>query len=183
MYNKIDHVKLQRMLRSGRSVAQCAEFFKCTKQAIHQAKNRIDKAVAKDLATRSAPQIVQAEYNTVKKFAKAQNETMELIELLSGLIRGEPNAMDQMQRMHELRGIKWEDPVALQVKLLGELRRQVQLQSEIYSSYASLKSMQEFQAEVINIIMSVVPERRKDIIERLRERRALAGALEFSRTD
>ncbi len=183
MYNKIDHVKLQRMLRRGRSVAQCAEFFKCTKQAIHQAKNRIDKAVAKDLATRSAPQIVQAEYNTVQAFAQAQKETLELIELLSGLIRGDTNAMDTMKKLHELRGTKFEDPVSLQVKLLGELRRQVQLQSEIYSSYTSLKSMQEFQTEVIGIIMSVVPEKRKEIIERLRERRALAGSLEFSRQD
>ena len=76
-------------------------------------------------------------------------------------------------------GYKSRDPSELALKVMAEIRGQLKLQVEIFQALFDMKAVEEFQAEVLEIIEKVSPEARDTIIRRLAEKNALRSSLDL----
>ena len=70
-------------------------------------------------------------------------------------------------------------PRELALKVMAEIRGQVKLQLEIFRALYDMRAVQEFQAEVLEIIENVSPESRNQIVRRLVEKNALRSSLDL----
>jgi len=66
---------------------------------------------------------------------------------------------------------------------MQEIRGQLKLQLEIFQALFDMRAVQQFQAEVLEVIGSVSTGARDEIIRRLTERNALRSALELDRAE
>jgi len=80
----------------------------------------------------------------------------------------------------EVTEYKFKDPRELALRAMAEIRGQLKLQLEIFQALYDMQAVQQFQAEVLEIIGSVDPEARDEIIRRLTERNALRSTLELN---
>jgi hypothetical protein len=76
-------------------------------------------------------------------------------------------------------GYKFRDPSELALKVMAEIRGQLKLQVEIFQALFDMKAVEEFQAEVLEIIENVSPEARDEIVRRLAEKNALRSSLDL----
>ena len=63
---------------------------------------------------------------------------------------------------------------------MQEIRGQLKLQLEIFQALYATQAVQQFQAEVLEIIGNVSPEARDEIIRRLTEKNALRSSLDLN---
>ena len=149
---KIDIIKLERMLRSGKSVKEIAEYFSCTPGAVSMAKKGLNVAVVKSVALENAQRVVDKNLNTIDQLQRINQEANRLL--------------DEAEK----------DP-DLKIKVMGEIRQQLKLQMEIFQYLYDFKAVAAFQEEVLNAIGEVDDATRKKIIYALNEKRALRSAL------
>ncbi len=83
----------------------------------------------------------------------------------------------------EITEYKFKDPRELALKAMQEIRGQLKLQLEIFQALFDMQAVQQFQAEVLEVIGSVSTEARDEIIRRLTERNALRSALDLNRAE
>lgn len=147
---KIDKVKLNQLLRSGKSPKECAQFFGVTAGAITHAKKGLHLCVVKNIALENAGRIVDKNLNAV---AQLQNINQKANDLLDEAI--EANLHDTA------------------LKAMREIRGQLNLQLDIFQTLYDMKAVQEFQTEVLTAIGEVEPDVRDRIIQRLSEKQAI----------
>jgi transposase len=152
---KIDFKKLHQLVTEGKSGREIAKHFGVTPGAISQAKKRLKIAVIKDTALEAAHKIRDKSLNAADQLYKINQEANRLLDTLEK----EPD---------------------LKIKVMKEIRGQLKLQLEIFQCLYDMQSVQEFQAEVLDIIASVDPEVRDEIIYQLKKRSALRSALQFN---
>jgi len=153
--SKIDIIKLNRMLTSGKSVKECAKHFSVTPSAISQAKKNLNVAVVKNVALENAHRVVDKNLDAIDQLQKINIEANRLL--------------DELEQTPELK-----------LKVMSEIRGQLRLQLEIFQTLYDMKAVQEFQQEVLTAIGEASPEIRNEIINKLNERRALRSAIKFS---
>jgi len=152
---KIDVVKLNRLLRSGKSVKQCAEHFGVSPSAVSQSKKNLNVSVVKNVALENAHRVVDKNLNAVDQLNKINQQANTLL--------------DELEFKPELK-----------LKIMAEIRGQLKLQLEIFQSLYDMRMVQEFQAEVLSTIAEASTEVRDDIIRRLQEKRAFRSAVKIS---
>ena len=152
---KIDVVKLNRLLRSGKSVKQCAEHFGVSPSAVSQRKKELNISVVKNIVLESAHRVVDKNLNAVDQLNKINQQANTLL--------------DELEHKPELK-----------LKIMAEIRGQLKLQLEIFQSLYDMRMVQEFQAEVLSTIAEASTEVRDDIIRRLQEKRAFRSAVKIS---
>ncbi|MBW2580686.1 MAG: hypothetical protein JRD00_07045 [Deltaproteobacteria bacterium] len=152
---KVDIHKLSQMLRSGKSVKECAKFFKVTSGAISQHKKNLNVAVVKNVALENAHRVVEKNLNTVEQLRLINDKTLALL--------------DELER----------DP-GLKLKAIAEIRNQIKLQLEIFQSLFGLQAVQEFQQEVLTAIGEVAPEVRNRIVNNLKQKRAVRSTVKIN---
>jgi hypothetical protein len=187
---KIDVVKLNQMLRSGKSVKQCAEYFKVTPPAVSMAKKNLNVSVVKSVALENAHRVTEEHLDAVQQLQKINVKANKMLDELTG----EDKVIDRIVKAVEGVLAYEGDPVKqkayirkvvskinsdrnLTIKIMSEIRGQLNLQLEIFQALYSMKAVQDFQAEVLSAIAEVSPEVRNKIINNLKEKRALRGSV------
>ena len=166
---KIDIMQLNRMLRSGKSVKQCAKFFNVSPSAISQAKKNLNVSVVKNVALENAHRVVDKILNAIDQLQKINSQANELLENAMRIIRGDENPSGNLQR----------DPREVALRAMQEIRGQLKLQLEIFQILYDVKAAEEFQQEVLTAIGEASPEVRDAIISRLGEKRAIRTIIQF----
>jgi predicted transcriptional regulator len=189
--NKIDIIKLNRLLNSGKSVKECAKYFGVTPSAISQAKKGLSVAVVKNVALENAHRVVDKNLNAVEQLQKINGYANDLLDLLMRWNNGDDEALQVLESQVEtkkvrvgdqeefVREFKFKDPRELALKAMAEIRGQLKLQLEIFQTLYDLKAVEEFQNEVLTAIGEESPDVRERIIQRLRERRAVRAVIKF----
>jgi hypothetical protein len=151
---KIDKVKLNQLLRSGKTQRQAAQVFGVTEGAISRAKKELNINVIKNVALESAHEVVAKNLNCVEQLSKINRQANKLL--------------DDLAQKPEMK-----------LKIMSEIRGQLKLQLDIFQCLYDLKAVAQFQEEVLKIISEVDKNVRNQIVYRLNQRRALRSVVKF----
>jgi hypothetical protein len=178
------------MLRSGKSVKECAEFFGVTPPAISMAKKNLNIAVVKSVALESAHKVVDKHLDTVAQLQKINADANEILDLLMRWNRGDDEALQILEsqvrkirvgkKEKTLSEYKFKDPRELALAAMREIRGQLALQLDIFKTMYDMQAVAEFQKEVLAAIGEVEPNVRDKIIYRLKESRALRHSVSIA---
>ena len=183
---KIDVVKLNQMLRSGKSVKQCAEYFKVTPAAVSMAKKNLNVSVVKNVALENAHRVVAKNLDAVEQLQKINRAANQLLDELLGkekVVQGlaivvnkinEGNPADVKEITKLVKQIISDKNTAL--KACQEIRGQLSLQLDIFKTLYGVEAVAEFQREVLEAVAEVAPEVRNRIVNNLKKKRALRGS-------
>jgi predicted transcriptional regulator len=190
--NKIDIVKLNQLIKSGKSVKECAKYFGVTPSAISQAKKGLNVAVVKNVALENAHRVVDKNLNAVEQLQKINGYANDLLDLLMRWNNGDDEALQILETQvatkkirvgdqeEYIREFKFKDPRELALKAMAEIRGQLKLQLEMFQALYDLKAVEEFQNEVLTAIGEENKDVRDRIVQRLCERRAVRAAVKFT---
>ena len=170
---KIDRVQLDRMLRAGKSQREIAQVFGVSEAAVSKARKELRVAVVKSVALESAHKVVDKNLDAVSQLQKINEAANEILDLLMRWSRGDEEALKSLDKQGQTK----RDPRELALKAMQEIRGQLGLQLDIFKTLYDVQAIAEFQREVLNAIGEVSPDVRDRIIQRLKESRALRGAV------
>jgi len=151
---KIDRVKLNQLVRSGKLQREIAQVFGVTESAISKAKKELHVTVIKNVAMESAGRVVDKSLNAVDQLQKINVEANRLL--------------DELEQTPEVK-----------LKAMAEIRGQLKLQLEIFQSLYELKAVEEFQQEVMNVIGDLNPDARDKIVRGLVQKRAIRTVIKY----
>jgi len=184
---QIDRVKLNRMLRSGKSQREIAQVFGVTEGAISKAKKELNISVVKNVSLERAHEVVSQTLDSVAQLKLINTHANELLDLLMRWNRGDAEALQILESqvrkvkvkgsVEEITEYRMKDPRELALKAMGEIRSQLSLQLEIFKTLYDLEAVAEFQSTVLDLIGEVDASLRNRIIQKLREGKALRGSL------
>lgn len=186
---KIDHVKLNRLLRSGKTQRECAQVFGVTESAVSKAKKELSINVVKNVALENAHRVVDKNLNTVEQLQKINDHANWLLDHVMAWTRGDEAAIQVLEKNTRQVNVgtrddpewateyKFKDPHEIALKAMAEIRNQLKLQLEIFQCLYDMKAVQEFQQEVLSAIGEASPEVRNAIIGQLAKKRALRQSL------
>lgn len=172
MAKHIDTIKLNQLIREGKSVKDCASFFRVSSSAICQAKKKLHAGVVKNVALENAHRVVNKNLDVIEQLEKINRHANELLDVLIQHTRGEKDTKPETPANHT----KIDSP-ELALKTMSEIRNQLRLQMDIFQALYDLKAVAEFQQEVLAAIGEASPDVRKTIIRRLEEKRAIRTAV------
>jgi transcriptional regulator len=161
---KIDRLKLNQMLRNGKSQREAADFFGVSEAAISKARKELNLNVVKSVALENAHRIVDKNLNAVEQLQDINNHANWLLEHVMKWIKGDETAIQVLEKNARLVNVgtreepeyvteyKFKDPHEVALKAMGEIRAQLKLQLEIFQTLYDMKAVQEFQEEVLSTI-------------------------------
>ena len=186
---KIDKVKLNQLLRSGKSQRECAQVFGVTEGAISKAKKELNISVVKNVSLENAHRIVAKNLDTISQLQKINSHANELLDLCMRWQRGDNEALQILESQvkhvrvngqdEPVKEFKFKDPREIALKAMAEIRGQLKLQLEIFQTLYDMKAVEEFQTEVLTAIGEVSVDVRQRIIGKLSQRRALRSNVQF----
>ena len=189
---KIDRVKLDQMLRSGKSQKEVAQLFQVSEGAISKAKKELNIAVVRNVSLESAHKIVGRSLDSIGQLQTINSHANWLLDVLMKWNKGDPEALQVLEsqvgskkvrigdKEEFVREFKFKDPRELALHTMQEIRGQLKLQLEIFQTLYDMNEILSFQREVLEVIGDVSKEARDEIVRRLKERRALRSAFEWS---
>ena len=189
---KIDRVKLNQMLRAGKSGSQCAKHFGVTPAAITKAKKELNINVVKNVALETAHKVVGKNLDAITQLQKINEYANEMLDLLMRWNRGDNDALQILESQvrkvrvgagedaEVVKEYKFKDPRELALKAMAEIRGQLNLQLDIFKTMYDMAAVAEFQKEVLSVIGEEAPDVRNRIIQRLKESRALRGSVSIN---
>ena len=158
-FPKINIFELEQLHRTGKTVSEIAKELGVTKGAVSKRLKSMNLAVVRDVATRSAPQVVAQKIDAMAQLSKAND-----------IIKGELNYLQECIREADEKGrLILQDA---QLKHVAEIRKQIGLLLQIAQTLYSAEQVAEFQKVVLEEIGNVEPEVKQRILNRLQERRA-----------
>jgi len=163
---KIPIIQLEKLVREGNGVSQIAKKMGVTKGAVSKALKRLNVAISKDVALRSAPEVVEKKLDAMSQLIninKLINNELSYIE--------ENIKTASMKERKELQDQK--------LKHVAEVRKQLGLLLNIAQTFYNIEEVKRFQEIVIKAIGSVSPELRKEIIHALHQENAIKSTVEF----
>ncbi|MDA8124831.1 MAG: hypothetical protein M0009_06570 [Deltaproteobacteria bacterium] len=188
--HKIDRVKLNQMLTSGKSQRAIAQFFGVTEGAVSKAKKELKISVVRSVTLERAHQVVDKNLNAVDQLQKINSYANELLDLLMQWNRGDKTALQVLEsqvkkvrvkgKEEEVTEFKFKDPRELALRAMAEIRGQLSLQLEIFKTLYDLEAVADFQREVLTTIGEVDRDARNRIVQRLKERKALRGSVSIA---
>jgi hypothetical protein len=191
--SQIDDKQLRHLIRNGNTVSEAALKMGIAKGTVSRRLKRLNIAINRSVTLRAAHKIVDREINALDQLQKINRDANELLDLLMRWSRGDDEALrileSQVRKIkvggqeEEISEYKFKDPRELALKAMQEIRGQLKLQLEIFQALFDMKAVQQFQAEVLEVIGSVSTEARDEIIRRLTERNALRSALDLNRPE
>lgn len=186
---KIDKVKLNQLLRSGKTQRECAQVFDVTEGAISKAKKELNISVVKNVALENAHRVVDKNLNAVDQLQKINIHANELLDLCMKWVNGDDEALQVLEsQVRKVRvgkdeipvsEYKFKDPREIALKAMSEIRGQLKLQLDIFQTLYDMKAVQEFQGEVLTAIGEVAPDVRDRIIHNLSQKCIIRSAIKF----
>ena len=187
---KIDRVKLNQLLRAGKTQREVAQFFGVSDGAISKAKKELNISVVKSVALESAHKVVSKHLDAISQLQKINENANELLDLCMKWQRGDKEALQILEsQVKQVRvgktkkfveKMRFKDPRDIALAAMKEIRGQLNLQLDIYKTMYDMQAVAEFQKEVLSIIGEVEPSVRDKIVNRLKERKALRSAVSIS---
>jgi len=189
---KISYIELEQLVREGNGVSQIARKMGMTKGAVSKALKRMNVAVSKDIALRSAPEVVAQKVNTLEQLGKINIYANELLDLLMKWNRGDAEALQILEgqvskkkvrigdQEEFIKEYKFSDPRQLALRAMSEIRSQLHLQMELFKTLYNAEEVANFQKIVLEEIAYVAPEVRDRILQRLTDRRFTKSTLQRS---
>jgi len=187
---RIDEEQLVQLIRNGYTVVEVARKMGVSRRAVYNRLKDLNIAINRNVAIRAAHKIVDREINTLDQLQKINRDANELLDLLMRWNRGDYSALQVLESQvrkikvrgqeEEITDYRFKDPRELALKAMQEIRGQLKLQLEIFQALFDMRAVQQFQAEVLDIIGSVSTEARDEIIRRLTEKNALRSALDLN---
>lgn len=189
---KISFIQLEQLVRKGNGVSQIAKKMGVTKGAVSKALKKLNTAIVKDVALRSAPEVVDKKINAIEQLEKINSYANELLDLLMAWNRGDNKALQVLEsqitnkkirvgdKKEFVREYKFTDPRQLALRAMAEIRGQLEVQMELFKTLYNADEVAAFQKIVMEEIGSVSPETKARILQRLNERRAIRSTLSFS---
>jgi len=190
MRSRIDDKQLRQLIRNGDTVTGVARKMGVDKATVSRRLKALNIAINRNVTIRAAHKIVDREINALDQLQKINRDANEILDLLMRWNRGEDEALQVLEsqvRKIKVRGqeekiteYKFKDPRELALKAMHEIREQLKLQLDIFQALFDMRAVQQFQAEVLQVIGSVSAEARDEIIRRLTERNALRSAVDLN---
>ena len=188
---KIDKVKLNQLLRSGKTQRECAQVFGVTESAISKAKKELNINVVRNLALENANRVVNKNLDCLDQLSKINNYANELLDLCMRWQRGDNQALQILESQvrhvrvngqdEPVKQFRFRDPREIALRAMAEIRGQLKLQLEIFQCLYDLKAVAEFQEEVLAAIGEASPDVRREIVYRLNQKRALRRTIQFDK--
>jgi len=187
---KIDRVKLNQLLKAGKSQREVAQVFGVTEGAVSKAKKELNLAVVKNVTLESAHKVVDKSLDAVAQLAKINKAANQLLDELMGKEKvvqelatvinkiNEGNPADVKEITKLVKRIISDKNTAL--RACQEIRGQLSLQLDIFKTLYDLQAVAEFQEEVLTVIGEVDQDVKRKIIERLKARRALRSIAQLT---
>ncbi|MGO9020188.1 MAG: hypothetical protein ACLQVJ_17765 [Syntrophobacteraceae bacterium] len=187
MKSRTDDEQFLQLIRDGNTVSEMARKMGVGNSAVSKRLRRLNVSINRNVTIRSADKIVDREINALDQLQKINRDTNEVLDLLMRWNRGEDAALQALAsqarkiraggRKEVITEYRFKDPRELALKSMKEIRGQLKLQLEIFQALFDMKAVQQFQAEVLEVIGSVSTEARDEIIRRLTEKNALRSAI------
>jgi hypothetical protein len=189
---KFDRVKLDQLLRSGKSQKEVAQVFQVSEAAISKAKKELNINVVKNIALERAHEVAGKNLDAIAQLQKINDYANELLDLLMRWNRGDEAALQILESQvrkvkigkgedaEEITEYKFKDPRELALKAMAEIRGQLNLQLEIFKVLYDVQAIAEFQKLVLEAIGEVSSEVRSKIVAKLKEARALRGSVSIT---
>jgi len=185
---KIDEIKLNQLLKDGKTQREVAQVFGVTEGAISRARKRLNISVVKSVSLESAHRVVEKNLDTIEQLRKVNDYANELLDLLMRWNRGDKHALQILESQvrkvkvkgseEEVTEYRFKDPRELALKAMAEIRSQLSLQLEIFKCLYDVEAVADFQREVLDIIGEVDKSVRERIIQRLKEKRAIRSVID-----
>jgi DNA-binding phage protein len=187
---KISYIELEQMVREGNGVSQIARKLKVTKGAVSKALKKMNVAVSKDIALRSAPDVVIQKVNALEQLGKINAYANELLDLLMKWNRGDDEALQILEsqvfkkkvrvgdKEESVNEYKFTDPRQLALRAMSEIRGQLHLQMDLFKTLYNAEEVANFQKIVMEEIGYAAPEIRDRILQRLTDRRLSKSTLQ-----
>ena len=184
---KIDRIKLNQLLKAGKSQREIAQVFDVTEGAISKAKGELNIAVVKNVALENAHKVVGKNLDAVEQLQKINKAANQLLDELMGKEKvvqelatvvnkiNEGNPADIKEITKAVKQILSDKNTAL--KACQEIRGQLSLQLDIFKALYDMQAMAEFQREVLDAIGDVAPDVRNKIVSKLKEARMLRTSI------
>lgn len=163
---KISFIKLDQLVRSGKSVSEIAGKLNVTKGAVSKALKRLNVAITKDVAMRAAPKIVDHQIDAMGQLKK-----------INDIINGELDSVNQ--NIQTATGENRKDLQRQQLEHVAEVRKQVSLLLDISRTLFDAEEVKAFQNIILEEIGRAAPEVQDRIVTRLNARRAVRSTFEF----
>jgi hypothetical protein len=187
---KISYIELEQLVREGNGVSQIARKLKVTKGAVSKALKKMNVAVSKDIALRSAPELVIQKVNALEQLGKINAYANELLDLLMKWNRGDDEALQILEsqvfkkkvrvgdKEESVKEFKFTDPRQLALRAMSEIRGQLHLQMDLFKTLYNAEEVANFQKIVMEEIGYAAPEIRDRILQRLTDRRLSKSTLQ-----
>jgi hypothetical protein len=188
--SRIDDKLLLHLLRNGNTVTAIARKMGVDKATVSRRLKALKIAINRNVTIRAAHKIVDREIDALDQLRKINRDANEILDLLMRWNRGDEEALQvlesQVRRIRvrgqeeEITQFRSKDPRELALRAMQEIREQLRLHLEIFQALFDMKGVQEFQTEVLEVIGSVSPEARDEIMRRLTEKSALRSAIDLN---
>jgi DNA-binding transcriptional ArsR family regulator len=161
---KISYVELEQLVRKGNNVSQISQKLGVTKGAVSKALKKLDVAISKDLALRSAPEMVDKKLDAMAQLTRInQLINNELNHIQKSITDASKDERKQLQDQ--------------QLKHVSEIRKQLSLLVSIAQALYNAEEIARFQQIVLEEIGNASPETRHKILQRLNEQRFTISTL------
>ena len=189
---KISLIQLEQLVREGNGVSEIAKKLNVTKGAVSKTLKKLNVAITKDVALRSASEVVDKKINALEQLEKINSYANELLDLLMAWNQGDDKALQILESQTSTKKVrigdkeefvkeyKFTDPRQLALRAMAEIRGQLEVQMEIFKTLYNAEEVAAFQQIVMEEIRLVSPETKARILQRLNERRAIRSTLSFS---
>jgi hypothetical protein len=171
---KIDDIKLKRMIRDGKTIKHCAQHFGCAVPAIHGRLKAMQVVVSRSMTMnpQRAAKVSDESFDAVERLKRIHKSAMDMLEQLEGVQSGKV-APEELAPL-----LSGKTSVAeAQIKVLAEIRKQLDLAHGIFKSLYDMRQVQKFQAVVIEELQRADPVIAKRIIDRLAVRSIVNSSL------
>ncbi len=165
---KIDLIRLDKMLREGKSGKECAAVFDVYPSAISQARKKLKTHVVRTVAMEKSSQVVEAHLDMAGQMRRINQTINQELERAREKVE-EAKQLDDVAKMQEVI-----------VKLTAEIRKQLNTQVQIFEAYRDFKEYDRWKQGVLTILMKYHPGDRDACIKELKEAGLLRGSVEIN---
>jgi deoxyhypusine synthase len=163
---KIDLIKLDKLLREGKSQKDCAVYFGVTAAAISKAKKSLKRTFVRTAALERTGQVVEAHLDVLGQLRKANQIVNEQITSILGMLEDRKQVDDF---------VKLQGTLSTHLK---EARLQNEQQLRLFEIYRDFKHYQQFQDFVLSRMEKFDPEVRIKFMKELKKSGLLSGIIE-----
>ena len=152
---KINDRKLLKLIdKQGKTQAEVARELGVSAQAVSKRLQDLRGKTTRVIAAKKISEVVDRKIDAIEQLGRINTEANKLLDEL-------------------------EDDPGLKIKVMAEIRGQLELQLKILQTMYSLQEAQAFQETVLEVISEVEPSVRTTIIENLNRKRALRSSVSF----